>query len=121
MWLDAVNPSPSQGWAECERDGFATRARGDAMVALALIHHIVIGRNVPMDQVIDWLIDTAPEGVIEFPPKSDPMVRQLLASREDIFDDYSEQCFLAAISRRARIVEQQHLSDGGRLLVRYSR
>ena len=121
LWLDAVNPSPSQGWAESERDGFAARAKGDAMVALALIHHLVIGRNVPMDQVIGWLVATAPDGIIEFPPKSDPMVRQLLASREDIFDDYSESAFLDAVTRRAAIVEQLRLSDEGRLLVRYSR
>ena len=121
LWLDAVNPSPAQGWAEAERAGFGSRARGDAMVALALIHHICIGRNVPMAMCIDWLMATAPHGIIEFPPKSDPMVRQLLASREDIFDDYSEESFIAEVTRRGRIVDQQHLSEGGRLLVRYER
>ena len=121
LWLDAVNPSPAQGWAEAERAGFAERAKGDAMVALALIHHLVIGRNVPMDQVIGWLMATAPNGVIEFPAKDDVMVRQLLASREDIFTDYSEAAFRAAIETRGRIVEELRLPENGRLLVRYTR
>jgi hypothetical protein len=86
-----------------------------------LIHHICIGRNLPMAMCIDGLMATAPHGIIEFPPKSDPMVKQLLASREDIFDDYSEQNFLAEVAKRGTVVEQQHLSDGGRLLVRYAR
>lgn len=121
LWLDAVNPSPAQGWAERERAGFAERAKGDAMVALALIHHLVIGRNVPMREVIGWLMETAPHGIIEFPAKDDVMVRQLLASREDIFDDYNEAAFRTAIEHKGRIVEELRLPDGGRLLVRYTR
>lgn len=121
LWLDAANPSPSQGWAQAERKGFAERASADALVALAFIHHIVIGRNVPMQMCIDWLIGMAPTGVIEFPPKSDVQVQRLLAQREDIFPDYDEDHFLEAVRRRARIVQSRHLSEGGRLLVWYDR
>jgi len=121
LWLDAANPSPSQGWGQAERQGFAERARADALIALAFIHHIAIGRNVPLDMVLDWLIAMAPAGVIEFPPKSDPMVKQLLAQRDDIFPDYDEAVFLALLGRRARIVRSEHLSEGGRLLVWYER
>jgi hypothetical protein len=63
----------------------------------------------------------APHGVIEFPPKSDPMVQKLLSQREDIFPDYGEAAFRAAVERRARIVAEEHLSENGRLLVRYDR
>lgn len=122
LWLDAANPSPSQGWAQAERKGLMERSSSaDALVALAFIHHIAIGRNVPLDMAIDWIMGLAPVGIIEFPPKSDPMVRKLLAQREDIFPDYSEECFLKHVSKRARIVRQQHLSEGGRLLVWYDR
>ena len=121
LWLDAANPSPAQGWAQAERKGFAERASADALIALAFIHHIVIGRNVPMDMCLDWLIAMAPVGVIEFPPKSDPMVQRLLAQREDIFPDYDEAHFLAHLGRRARIVSSRHVAEGGRLLVWYER
>lgn len=121
LWLDAANPSPGQGWAESEREGLSARAKGDAMVALALIHHIVIGRNVPMDMTIGWLMDSAPQGVIEFPPKSDPMVQQLLASREDIFTDHSEEAFRAAVGAKGAIVGERRLGGAGRLLLHYRR
>jgi hypothetical protein len=70
---------------------------------------------------IDWLVSLAPAGIIEFPPKSDPMVQRLLANREDIFPDYTEENFLQAITSRAKIVEKKHVTEGGRLLVWYQR
>ena len=61
----------------------------------------------------------APTGVIEFVPKSDPMVELLLRNRPDIFPDYSQEQFLACIRQRARIIDQEQLSPGGRLLIWY--
>lgn len=121
LWLDAANPSPSQGWAQRERPGFQERASADALIALAFIHHIAIGRNIPLAQAVSWLIGLAPNGVIEFVPKTDPMVKQLLALREDIFEDYSEETFLSAVEQQAEIVKLKHLSEDGRLLVWYDR
>jgi ribosomal protein L11 methylase PrmA len=121
LWLDAANPSPSQGWGQAERKGLKERSSADALVALAFVHHIAIGKNVPLDMVVDWIIAMAPHGVIEFPPKSDPMVQCLLSQRDDIFPDYTEEHFRAAVERRARIVAEKHLTPGGRLLVRYER
>jgi len=121
LWLDAANPSPSQGWAQDERKGLSERSNADALIALAFIHHIVIGRNIPLDMAIDWLLDLAPVGIIEFPPKDDEMVQCLLSQREDIFPDYTEENFLKLLSARANIVKQEHLSEGGRLLVQYGR
>jgi ribosomal protein L11 methylase PrmA len=121
LWLDAANPSPAQGWANSERASLGDRGKIDAMVALAVIHHIAIGRNVPLDMAVDWLIGLAPQGVIEFPNKDDVMVRKLLASRKDIFPDYTEEAFLQHVGARAEIVEQKKLGEDGRLIVQYRR
>ena len=121
LWIDATNPSPSQGWNEQERRGFSDRARGDAVIALAFIHHLAIARNVPLDSVIDWIMAVAPVGIIEFPPKSDPMVQRLLSRREDIFPNYSEEQFIAEIGKRGRISASEQLSPGGRLMIWYDR
>ncbi len=121
LWMDAANPSPSQGWAESERRGLQARAGADALIALAFIHHIVIGRNVPLDMAVDWLVGLAPTGIIEFPSKDDPMVQRLLALREDIFSDYTGEAFLAAIGVRSRIVKTILLPENGRMLVWYER
>jgi ribosomal protein L11 methylase PrmA len=121
LWLDAANPSPSQGWGQAERPGLAQRATADALIALAFIHHIVIGRNVPMDMAVEWICSLAPTGIIEFPPKSDPMVQRLLANRPDIFPDYSEEGFINALQQRARVVSRAEVSKSGRILVWYER
>lgn len=121
LWLDAANPSPAQGWANAERASLGERGKIDAMVALAVIHHIAIGRNVPLDMAVDWLIGLAPNGVIEFPNKDDVMVRKLLANRKDIFPDYTEEAFLHHVGARAAIVEQKKLGEDGRLIVQYRR
>jgi ribosomal protein L11 methylase PrmA len=121
LWLDAANPSPNQGWGQAERLGLSERLRADAIVALALIHHIAISRNVPLDSVVEWIISLAPVGVIEFPDKSDPMVQQLLSLREDIFPEYDQEHFVRHVQRHARIVRQERLGQGGRLLVWFDR
>ena len=58
-------------------------------------------------------------GIIEFPNKSDPMVRELLRARPDIFPDYVEEAFLAHVAARAAIIEQVRLGSDGRLIVAY--
>ena len=121
LWLDAANPSPSQGWAQAERRGMGERGGADFLIALAFIHHIVIGRNVPVGMALDWLLALAPGGVIEFPPKEDPMVKRLLAHREDVFPDYGIDTFMRELQTRARVVRTLELSENGRLLVLYDR
>jgi len=121
LWLDAANPSPSQGWAQAERAGLNERSNADALIALAFIHHIAIGKNVPMDMAVDWIISLAPCGIIEFPPKSDPMVQRLLGNRDDIFPNYTEDNFIAAVAKRAKILDRNTISKSGRFLVTYDR
>ncbi|MGH8719128.1 MAG: class I SAM-dependent methyltransferase [Burkholderiales bacterium] len=121
LFLDAANPSPSQGWLPGERKGLADRAQADAVVALAFAHHLAIARNVPLEGVIGWLTSLAPSGVIEFVPKSDPTIQRMLALREDIFSEYTEDNFRLALSARARIVGEQVVSASGRRLFCYER
>ena len=121
LFQDGANPTPAQGWANAERKSVAARGGADAIMALAFEHHLAIGRNVPLDRVVEWLIKAAPAGIIEFVQKSDPTVRQLLALREDIFPDYTQENFAAAIAARARIVKSEKVSAAGRTLYWFDR
>lgn len=121
LYMDLANPSPDQGWRQTERKGFAARGRADALLALALIHHLVIARNIPLDQAVAWLAAIAPAGVVEFVPKDDPTVRTMLALRDDIFPDYTEDNFAALLARHGRIVDTARVSGTGRTLYRYER
>jgi ribosomal protein L11 methylase PrmA len=121
LFLDVTNPAPDQGWSQGERRGLRARASADGVLALALIHHVAIARNVPLDQVLAWLTALAPRGVIEFIPKSDPMVIELLRLREDIFDEYTEENFVRCLQQRARILVSETVSASGRKLFVFDR
>ena len=99
LFLDAANPSPAQGWDCVERKAIANRGKPDALLALAFIHHLAIGRNVPLANVVDWLIGLAPRGVIEFVPKGDfPRCRPCCNSGKTS----SRTTLRRAFSRRSR-------------------
>lgn len=121
LFLDAKNPSPDQGWQQEERQGLSNRAKADAVMALAFEHHLAIAHNIPLTEVIGWIVGMAPRGVIEFVPKSDPTVRKMLALREDIFPDYSEENFAAFLGSIARVERKEKVSASGRVLYAFSR
>ena len=97
--MDLTNPSPGLGWESEERDSLLERGPCDAALALALVHHLAIGNNLPLPMVARFLARVCRTLIIEFVPKSDSQVQRLLASREDIFPDYTRQA-LRPTSRR---------------------
>jgi ribosomal protein L11 methylase PrmA len=121
LYLDAANPSPDQGWNQRERGGLASRGPAGAVLALAFAHHLAIGRNIPLDMLLAWLISCAPAGVVEFVPKTDPTVQRMLANREDVFGEYTEEAFTNLLSARARIAKSEVVSATGRRLFIYER
>jgi len=119
--LDLGNPSPGLGWAGEERRSLADRSDADVILALALVHHLAIGRNVPLERIADYFARLAPGLVIEFVPKEDSMTRKLLATREDVFPDYTPDGFRAAFGRVYEILEEEPVSGTARVLYRMSR
>jgi hypothetical protein len=96
--MDLTNPSPSIGWDNRERDSLRERGPADMAFALALVHHLAIGNNVPLPQIAATFRGLCTWLAIEFVPKSDPKVGVLLASREDIFPDYAQEGFERAFA-----------------------
>lgn len=114
--LDLTNPTPGLGWANEERSSIEERGPADLVLALALIHHIAIGGNVPLGMIIDTLSRLARRVIVEFVPKDDEKVRRLLRDREDIFEAYSAEHFESAAQSRFRIGDREQLGDSGRSL-----
>jgi hypothetical protein len=54
--------------------------------------------------------------VIEFVPKSDSQVRKLLASREDIFPNYTREGFESSFKEKFRIHDVIDLRESERVL-----
>ena len=93
LFIDLSNPSPNQGWRQLERQGFQERFKCDAVIALAIEHHLIIGKNIPTNEFIDWIINFGKFGLLEFIPKEDETIQDMLSTKEDIYLDYSEKNF----------------------------
>ena len=91
--IDLTNPSPALGWQNQERESLAERGPADAVMALALVHHLAISHNVPLGRLAQFFRSLADSLIIEFVPKNDSQVQRLLATREDIFPSYNQTSF----------------------------
>ncbi|MHB1296345.1 MAG: methyltransferase domain-containing protein [Anaerolineae bacterium] len=119
--IDLTNPSPGLGWAHHERMSFVERGPVDTVLALALIHHLAISNNVPLERVASFFADICHALIIEFVPKSDSQVQRLLATRVDIFDAYTPEGFERAFGRYFRIVEAGRVQGSERTVYRMER
>jgi hypothetical protein len=116
--MDLTNPSPALGWAHRERMSLEERGPADALLALALVHHLAIGHNLPLDRIAGFLARLGRVLVIEFVPKNDSQVQRMLRSREDIFPSYTREGFETAFRSAFRIDEVQQVTGSERLLYR---
>lgn len=119
--IDLMHPSPAIGWMNQERTPFSHRAKADLVLALALVHHLCIGKNLPFDHLAQGLLALGPWLLIEFVPKTDPKVQGLLQGRADIFDNYSEHNFKGIFSKYYTLVEEKAVPASDRKLFLFQR
>ena len=89
---------------------------GDAVLALALIHHLAISNNLPLERIAENFAGCGQWLIIEFVPKSDSQVKRLLQNREDIFDKYSREGFESAFTKFFVIKKHSVLMESDRVL-----
>jgi len=88
----------------------------DALMALALIHHLAISNNLPFGKIAAFFAALAPSLVIEFVPKTDSQVQKLLAHRADIYPHYDALHFEQAFSAYFDIADKQSIAGTQRIL-----
>jgi hypothetical protein len=114
---DVADPSPGLGWRGRERLPLLERGAPDMILALALVHHLMISRTIPMPELVDWLAETGSELVVEFPHRDDVMVERLLArKREGSHPDYTRGTFEDVLRTRFEILGATELPSGTRTL-----
>lgn len=117
LCVNLANLSPAMGWRGRERKRLEERGRPDLVLCLGLIHHLVIGHNIPLPEVIDWLASLGGEVVIEFPSKQDSMVQALLRNKHDQYSDYSLAQLEHALDGHFEIRDRTTLPSGERTLL----
>jgi ribosomal protein L11 methylase PrmA len=115
--MDLTDPSPAIGWRSQERPSFLERAKPEAVLALALLHHLAIGANVPLPEVVSWLHSLGGRLVVEFVGPDDPMSQRLLSNKPaGLFPDYRREVFEKLLHERFEIERQETLEGETRTL-----
>lgn len=112
--LDLTNPSGGIGWGGAERYSLAQRGPADCIMALALVHHLAISNNVPFSLIAKYFSTLCNWLIIEFVPKDDKKVQKLLATREDVFPDYTLEGFEKDFGVFFEIYSQEKINDSKR-------
>src|SRR5690606_20315282 len=112
-----TNPSPGIGWDNQERMSWIERGPSDSVLALALIHHLAISNNLPLDNIACFFNKICSGSlIIEFVSKSDSQVQRLLSTREDIFPNYTKQVFEIEFRKYFIIEHSVEIQDSKRTL-----
>ena len=114
--LDLTNPSSGIGWNHDERMSIIQRGPADMVFALALVHHLAISNNVPLNKIAEFFSQISKFLIIEFVPKSDSQVKRLLLTREDIFENYDEKNFEIEFSKFFKIINSKKILDSERTI-----
>jgi SAM-dependent methyltransferase len=115
--MNLVDPSGGLGWRNRERAAFAERVRPDVTLALALVHHLAIGANVPLREVVSWLGSFGGRLLVEFVHTDDVQVKRLLANKPSgLFEDYRREAFEVLLAEQFLVHEQHRLPGGTRTL-----
>lgn len=115
--LDLTNPSPALGWHNRERNSLLERGPAEMAFALALIHHLAISNNLPLRRIADFFSQVTSRWLImEFVPRADSQVQKLLANRQDIFDNYTQDEFERVFEERFTIREKESIHESKRTL-----
>ncbi|QNA45499.1 SAM-dependent methyltransferase [Lacibacter sediminis] len=117
--IDLTYPSPSMGWMNEERPAFFSRTKVDVCMALALIHHLAIAKNITFEQLAAFLASVCKVLIIEFVPKSDPKVAVMLQWRKDIFNNYDEETFEEAFAKLFELEKKMNAQGSERTMYVY--
>lgn len=115
--VDFTNPSPAMGLGNEERTSFLERIGDQNLgLCLAFIHHLCIGKNIPLQRVAEILARSCKQLIIEFVPKEDEKSALLLARKKDIYPDYHTAGFEQAFTSHFSIDKKTVIPDSSRIL-----
>lgn len=116
LWIDILNPTPASGWENKERLSLLARPHPETVMALAFVHHLVLGNNLPLSRIASFFAGICRSLIIEFVPGDDPMAKILLQNREYIFTDYTQANFENEFGKYFRIREKSSVAGTKRII-----
>ncbi|CAN5148914.1 nodulation protein NoeA [soil metagenome] len=119
--MDLLNQSSNQGFDQQERSGLRERGPADLVMALALVHHLAIGANIPLQDIAESFTHLGKSLLVEFVPKEDSQVKRLLSTRSDIFPSYTKEGFEEALKPYWEVISCEKVADSKRYLYLFKR
>ncbi len=117
LCLDVANPSPAIGFRNTERASFIQRTKTDLVAALAIAHHLVLGRNIPLEAVAALLSDlTRNYLIVEFVPLSDEKAQALIRNKDQYPKPYDETGFENCFAGHFSIEKKGAIAGSDRVL-----
>ena len=121
LYADLSNLSSPIGWDSKEKKSFVERFNFDFSLSFALIHHFVIGKNIPLYEVLNFIIKLSKKGLVEFIPNDDEMVKRMKMFKTKDYDDYNLENFLKFLNEKCNIVKVHDLKGSKRKIIYYEK
>lgn len=121
LHMDISNPWPNIGWDNSERKGIIERGPCDLTIALALVHHLLVTCNIPLEKVVDFLAKISIQLIIEFIPYSDSKFQQIIQSNPNDFSFLSEEFFISNFSKAFILKRRIPIENSTRVIHSYVR
>ena len=117
--IDLSRPSARHGWRNGECSSFLDRAGRsfDAVLMLAVLHHLLVTERVPLEDVLELAAELTTRWlVIEFVSPQDALFKVLARGRDRLHEDLTQSAFEAACRRWFRLIRNQRLEGTHRWL-----
>ena len=116
---DLAWPSGGYGWRNREYPSLLDRLSGefDAVLMLALIHHLAVNGRIPLPEIVDCAADlTSDRAIVEFVGPGDSQFDRIMRGRESLFTYWTEPFFAESWRRRFDIEATCQVPDSQRVL-----
>ena len=116
---DLARPTPAVGWENAESTALLARLEGrfDAVLMLAVIHHLILMEQIPIPAIMALVHRlTRRHLVLEWVPVEDPMYQSLMRGRDALYGSLSEKDLMSACEGLFRMKARQVLGNGRVLL-----
>ena len=121
LYADLSNLSSSIGWNNKEKKSFIERFNFDFSLSFAVVHHLVISKNIPLYEVLNFIIKLSKKGLVEFIPNDDEMVKRMKMFKTKAYDDYNLENFLKILNKNCNTVKVHELKGSKRKIIYYEK
>jgi SAM-dependent methyltransferase len=117
--VDLSRPSAAVGWRNRECASFLARADRafDAVLMLAVLHHLLVTERIPLEEVIELAANMTTRWlVIEFVAPQDELFKTLARGRDQLHAGLTRSVFEAACMRLFRVARSEQMPGTNRWL-----